>query len=184
MLYGPAWGNTFLAPLRERSRQKLSGCDMLFLWVQRVFKRADVFEKHVKHFLEPWLCMCVLMYPSLRHCGGSGRAKTAKIKQKWAISQVFSKKSYFGAFKAPEDLGDLKTHLKLPKLSFWWLTIKNLSTYMEKFKVLNTHEMARIWDFPSRFCVDLVRISLTNAVWASLREHIFDFLERTVSTTA
>ena len=41
---------------------------------------------------------------------GSGRAKTVRIHQKLAISQVFHKKSDFGARKALEALGDLKTH--------------------------------------------------------------------------
>ena len=41
---------------------------------------------------------------------GSGRAKTVRIHQKLAISEVFYKKTYFGARKALEALGDLKTY--------------------------------------------------------------------------
>ena len=126
-----------------------------------------MFEKHLKHFLEPWLSTCVLRYPSLGHCEGSGRVKTAKIKQKWLFRKFSPKKSCFGAIKAPEALGDLRTRSELPKLLFWWLKTKNSSTYIEKFKALNTHEIARIWDFPIAFCGDLVRICLTSAVWAS-----------------
>ena len=40
--------------------QNLNGFSMLILWLQRVFKRADVSENHPQIFSQLWLCRCVV----------------------------------------------------------------------------------------------------------------------------
>ena len=132
--------------------QNLSGSSMSILWLQRVFKRADVSENYLKHFSQLWLSRCVVEQTPQGSPKALVEQKQSESIKNWQSHKFFTKKSCFGALKALEALGDLKTHSNHPKLSFWWLKTENSSIYITKFKWFQKLIFSTFWFTTRRVC--------------------------------
>ena len=139
---------------------------MLFLWVWRVFQRADVFEKHILHFSEPWRCMpSTLSKIPLKALVEQKQTKSSKNLPCGWFPLVFGCFCSTRAFRGPLERV-LGNHMHRHSSEKCKMCFSNTSA---RWKTLQTHknnilEPLRIWWSRSLYRVKNVPLDMSHTV--------------------